>query len=224
MWHDDESLTGGTMMRRWCSLLGLTLALALAACGGGGSSSPAADAAATTTRSAEQTQVSSVLTPAAASGSAVARGTTSAGSPPSGVLIPAPQGTRAPTAVIGSPPAPVGTSPAPASSSTAPSATAPSSAATQVVKVTADDGANVRDKPDTSGQVIGKLDYGAEAPVLDPSVTGADGTSKWVRVSFEGKTGFIRSDLITGPQAPSPPRPPTAVASPGPAPTATAKP
>lgn len=219
MWYDDESMTGGTMMRRWCSLLGLGLGLTLvlAACGGGGSSSPAADAAATTTRSAEQTQVSSVLTPAAASGSVVARGTASVGSPPSGVLIPAPQGTRAPTAVIGSAPAPVGTSPAPASSSTAPSATA-----TQVVKVTADDGANVRDKPDTNGQVIGKLDYGAEAPVLDPTVTGADGTSKWVRVSFEGKTGFIRSDLITGPQAPSPPRPPTAVASPGP--TATAKP
>lgn len=203
-------------MRRWCSFLGLGLILALAACGGGGSSSPAADAAATTTRSAEQTQVSSVLTPAA-SGSAVARGTASVGSPPSGALIPAPQGTRAPTAVIGSAPAPVGTSPAPAAS-----AVAPSSAATQVVKVTADDGANVRDKPDTNGQVIGKLDYGAEAPVLEASVTGADGTSKWARVTFEGKTGFIRTDLITGPQAPSPPRPPTAVASPGP--TATAKP
>jgi len=211
-------------MRRGCSFLGLALALTLAlvACGGGGSSSPAPDAAATTTRSAEQTQVSSVLTPAA-SGSAVARGTASVGSPPSGVPIPAPiQGTRPPTTVIGSAPVPVGTSPAPAPSAAAPPSAAPSSAATQVVKVTADDGANVRDKPDTNGQVIGKLDYGAEAPVLDASVAGADGTSKWARVAFEGKTGFIRTDLITGPQAPSPPRPPTAVASPGP--TATAKP
>ncbi len=209
-------------MRRGCSFLGLALAFTLVACGGSGSSSPTPDAAATTTRSAEQTQVSGVLTPAAASGSAVVRGTASAGSPPSGALIPAPQGTRPPTVVIGSPPVPVGTSPAVAPSSAAPPSAAPTSAATQVVKVTADDGANVRDKPDTNGQVIGKLDYGAEAPVLEASVTGADGTSKWARVSFEGKTGFIRSDLITGPQAPSPPRPPTAVASPGP--TATAKP
>ncbi len=84
--------------------------------------------------------------------------------------------------------------------------------------MTADSGANLRDKPDTNGQVVATLDYGAEAIVLETDVTGADGTSKWFRVSFAGKTGFIRSDLVTGPQAPSPPRPPT------PGPTATAKP
>ncbi len=209
-------------MRRWYAVLGLALTAVLVACGGGGSSSATPDAAATTTRSAEQTQVSAVLTPAAGS-SAVARGTANVGSPPTGALIPAPtpQGTRPPSGTTGSAPVPVGTSPPPVPVGTSP-APAPSAAASQVVKVTADDGANVRDKPDTNGQVIGKLDYGAEAPVLETNVTGADGTSKWARVSFEGKTGFIRSDLITGPQAPSPPRPPTAVASPGP--TATAKP
>ncbi len=196
-------------MRRWWMLIGLILV----ACGGGGSSSPAADsAAATTTRSAEQTQVSGVLTPGA-SGSSVARSTTSVGSPPTllGTPIPpsagpiiglpatvAPSVVTAPTALAGSPQ--VAATPAP---------TGP------VVKVTADDGANVRDKPDTNGAVIGKADYGAELPVQDANVAGADGTSKWARISFEGKTGFIRSDLVVGPQPPSPPRPPTPTAAPG---------
>ncbi|MCA1667369.1 MAG: SH3 domain-containing protein [Thermomicrobia bacterium] len=75
----------------------------------------------------------------------------------------------------------------------------------------ADSGANLRDKPDANGQVVTTLDYGAEAPVLEANVPGADGTSKWFRVSYAGKTGYIRSDLVTGPQAPSPPQPPTAV-------------
>ncbi len=198
-------------MRRWCSLLGL--GFLLVGCGGG-SASPTANAAATTTRSAEQTQVSTVLTPVAASGSAVARGTAGVGSPSSSLLIPAPQGTRPPNVTTGSASVPIGTAPA----------VAPSSAATQVVKVTADSGVNLRDKPDTNGQVVVTADYGTELPVLEANVPGADGTSKWFRVSFEGKTGFIRSDLVTGPQAPSPPKPPTPVATPGPAPTATAKP
>lgn len=197
-------------MRYRCFFLGL--GFLLVGCGGG-SASPTANGAATTTRSAEQTQVSTVLTPAAANGSAVARGTAGVGSPSSSLLIPAPQGTRPPNVPTGSAPVPIGTAPA-----VAPSSAAPSSAATQVVKVTADDGANLRDKPDTNGQVVTKADYGTEIPLLEANVPGADGTSKWFRVSFQGKTGFIRSDLATGPQAPSPPRPPT------PAATATAKP
>lgn len=197
-------MTGGAAMRRWCSFLGL--GFLLVACGGG-SSSPTANGAATTTRSAEQTQVSAVLTPAA-SGSAVARSTAAAGSPSASVPLPTPQGTRPANSPTGS--APAGTSPA-ASSTT-----------TQVVKVTASDGVNLRDKPDTNGQIVGKADYGAELPMLEANVPGADGTSKWFRVSFEGKTAFIRDDLVSGPQAPSPPQPPTPVASPGP--TATAKP
>lgn len=208
-------MTGGAVMRRWCSVLGL--GFLLVGCGGG-SASPTANGAATTTRSAEQTQVSTVLTPAA-NGSAVARGTAGVGSPSSSPLIPAPQGTRPPNVTTGSAPVPVGTSPA-----VVPSPAAPPSATTQVVKVTADSGVNLRDKPDTNGQVIATADYGAELPVLEANVPGADGTSKWFRVSFEGKTGFIRSDLVTGPQAPSPPKPPTPVATPGPAPTATTKP
>jgi hypothetical protein len=191
-------------MRRWWWMV---LGLLLVACGGG-SSSPTANVAATTTRSAEQTQVSGVLTPAA-SGSAVANATAGAPSSVSGIPIPTAQGTRPPSASSGS--APAGTAPA----GTVPAA-APSGTPSQVVKVTASDGANVRDKPDTNGTVVAMLEFGAEAPVLETDVAGTDGTSKWVRVSVEGKTGFIRSDLITGPQAPSPPQPP--------APTATAKP
>lgn len=187
-------------MRRGCFFLSLSLVLALVlvACGGGGggSSSPTANVAATTTRSAEQTRVSAVLTPAA-NGSAVARGTAAAGSPSSGLLVPSPQGTRPPNLSTGS--APAGT----------PSA-APSSAASQVVKVTASSGANLRDTPDTKGKVVVILDYGAEAQVLESNVPGADGTSKWFRVSYAGKTGFIRSDLVSGPQAPSSSPPPTA--------------
>ncbi len=202
-------------MRRGCFFLGL--GLVLVACGG--SSSPTANGAATTTRSAEQTQVSAVLTPAVANGSAVAQGTAGASSP-SGLLIPSVQATRPPNASTGS--APAGTAAAAPSAAAPATAAAPSSAASQVVKVTADDGANMRDKPDTNGQVVAKLDYGAEAPVLETDVAGADGASKWVHVSYQGKMGFIRSDLVTGPQAPSPPQPPTPAASPGP--TATAKP
>lgn len=198
-------------MRRWWILLGL----ALAACGGGGSSSPTANAEATTTRSAEQTQVAGVLTPGA-SGSAVARATTGIPSAPS-ILTPPGQATQPPGAPSGS--APSGTVPIPAA--TAPTAAAPSGTPIQVVKVTADDGANVRDKPDTNGEVIAKLDFGAEVLPLETNVTGADGASKWVRISVAGKTGFVRGDLVTGPQAPSPTRPP---ATPGPAPTATPKP
>jgi hypothetical protein len=84
------------------------------------------------------------------------------------------------------------------------------------VKVTASDGANVRDKPDTNGAVVTMLEFGAEAPVLEANVTGADGASKWVHVSVAGKTGYIRSDLITGPQAPSPTQPPAPTATPKP--------
>lgn len=192
-------------MRRWCFFLSLGFGLTLVACGG--SSSPTANGAATTTRSVEQTQVSAILTPAA-NGSAVARGTASVGSP-SGILIATPQGTR--PSSVSSVAAPAGTSPA-----------APSAAASQVVKVTASDGANLRDKPDANGQVVATLDYGAEAPVLESNVSGADGTSKWFHVSYVGKMGYIRSDLVTGPQAPSPPQPPTPATTPGP--TATTKP
>lgn len=192
-------------MRRWWMLLGLLLA----ACGGGGSSSPTANAEATTTRSAEQTLVAGVLTPAAASGSAVARATTGVPSVPS-LLTPSGSATQPPGASSGS--APSGTAPVTAASSGTP---------IQVVKVTADDGANVRDKPDINGEVIAKLDFGAEIPPVETNVTGTDGTSKWVRISVAGKTGFVRSDLVTGPQAPSPTKPP---ATPGAAPTATAKP
>jgi len=194
----------------------------LVACGGGGSSSPTPDAAATATRSVEQTQVAAVLTPAAAgAGSAVARPTTG-GTPPSSLLIPPAPGTQPPGAPSGSAPSgtvPAGTVPAgaiaPPVGTAAPPA-ASSGAPTQVVKVTADDGANLRDKPDTNGEIVAKIDFGAEVPVLETNVAGADGASKWVRVSYNGKTGFIRSDLVIGPQAPSPTQPP--------APTATAKP
>ncbi len=174
-------------------------------------SSPVA-AGATTTRSVEQTQVSGVLTPAAGGGSAVARSTTGVPSAPS-ILIPSPVSTRPPGASTGS---------APSGTPAAPSIPVPSATSSQVVKVTADDGANVRDKPDTNGAVVAKLDFGAEPPVLETNVTGADGTSKWVRVSVAGKTGFIRSDLVTAPQAPSPPQPPAPPGTPGP--TATPKP
>jgi hypothetical protein len=192
-------------MRRWWMILGLLLV----ACGGGGnSSSPTADVAATTTRSAEQTQVSGVLTPAA-SGSAVARATAGVPSSIAGIPIPSAQGTRPPGASAGS--APAGTAPAGTVAAVAPSGT-PS----QVVKVTASDGANVRDKPDTNGDVVTKLDFGAEAPVLETNVAGADGTSKWVRVSVAGKTGFIRDDLITGPQTPSATQPAAPTATPKP--------
>ena len=47
----------------------------------------------------------------------------------------------------------------------------------QVVKVTAEDGVNVREKRDANAAILLKADYGAEFPFLELDVTGTDGAS-----------------------------------------------
>ncbi len=222
------------MTRRSVACLAVILGVLLAACsrGSGNGTTPSGSAvagdAATATRGVELTEIARLR--AAASANAVSGTPPAAGSATSPLI---------PTPVSGSPAtgtqaAPAGTRPAgtPVSSAPAPavSPVAPTGQPVQVVKVTADDGANVREKPDANSAIIAKADYGAEFPFLELDVPGADGTSHWVHVNLGDKTGYIRKDLVSDPQAPSPPTPtpdprtPTAAPTTAAAPTATPKP
>jgi uncharacterized protein YgiM (DUF1202 family) len=224
------------MTRRTLASLTILLSLALAACsrGSGNGSTPSGSAvagdAATATRGVELTEIARLRGSASANapvgtqsalGSATSPliATPASGSPPSGTVA-APAATR-PAVTPASPPPPV-------------SPVAPTGQPLQVVKVTADDGVNVREKPDANSAIVTKADYGAEFAFLELDVVGTDGTSHWVHVNLGDKTGYIRKDLVTGPQAPSPPTPtpdprtptaaPTTPASPAATPTGTPKP
>jgi hypothetical protein len=94
----------------------------------------------------------------------------------------------------------------------------------QVIKVTAEDGVNVREKPDANSAIVLKADYGAEFPFLELDVPGADGSSHWVHINLGDKTGYIRKDLVSDPQAPSPPTPTPDPRTPTAAPASAASP
>ncbi len=182
------------------------------------------NALATATRSVELTEVAGVR---AALGSPV-NGTAAAGSPTSPFIITQPVATPSGTIAAGPVTAAAGTSSASAPAPTAPPATAPTARPTQIVKVQAEDGANIRATPDTNAAILLKADYGAEFPFTELDVPGADGTSRWVHVTLADKTGYIRKDLLSEPRTPSPPTPTpdprTPTAPPAPAPTNTPKP
>jgi hypothetical protein len=52
--------------------------------------------------------------------------------------------------------------------------------------------ARVRAKPNTSADVVARVPIGAQLRVLGP----ADGAKDWLRVTVNGVTGYVRSDLI----------------------------
>ena len=73
----------------------------------------------------------------------------------------------------------------------------------RVVTVIASGPANLRSGPDTNTALLTQVPPGAEAPVIEPNVAGADGSSRWVRVSYDGQSGYLRSDLVGPPHAPT---------------------
>lgn len=81
---------------------------------------------------------------------------------------------------------------------TSPAAT-PVAAGPQVVTVQGADPLNVRESPDPSATVIALLGAGADAPVLDPTITGIDGTTKWVHVQAGNRDGYVRADFVSAP-------------------------
>lgn len=74
----------------------------------------------------------------------------------------------------------------------------------QAVTVTAGDTVNLRSEPDTGAAVIAPVPLGAEAFVTQGDVSGSDGSYHWVRVTYQGKDGYLRSDLVGPPHAPAP--------------------
>jgi hypothetical protein len=199
------------MTRRRLAWLTVILAVLLVACsrGSGNGTTPPGSAvagdAATATRGVELTEIARLRT---ASSANAPGGTPSAAGSATSPLIPTPVSGSPPSGTLAAPAAtrPAGT---PVSSSPAPavSPVASTGQPLQIVKVTADDGVNIREKPDANSNVIVKADYGAEFPFLELDVPGTDGTSHWVHVNLGDKTGYIRKDLVSDPQAPSPPTP-----------------
>ncbi len=126
---------------------------------------------------------------------------------------------RPPTAVPPPPPPPM---PPPASSATlAAMQMQPAGGAMQVVTVTADGGANVRSGPAVDTMVVTVVPMDTEIAVLDPKVPGADMGLAWVKVNANGQTGYVRSDLVGAPHAPTAAAASPAAGAPATAPTAT---
>ncbi len=108
---------------------------------------------------------------------------------------------RPPTAVPPPPPPP--TPPAASSATLAAMQMQPTTGAMQVVTITADGGANVRSGPAVDTMVVTVVPMDTEIAVLDPKVPGADNGLAWVKVNANGQTGYVRSDLVGPPHAPT---------------------
>ena len=84
----------------------------------------------------------------------------------------------------------------------------------QVVTITASDGIRIRREPSTNAEVIAEVEGGNTLAVVEESVPGNDGSSRWVHVRYAGKDGYVRSDLVGPVHLPSATKPP-AIATPG---------
>jgi hypothetical protein len=67
----------------------------------------------------------------------------------------------------------------------------------QSYKVNSSSGANVRKGPGTDQPVMGKISDGASVKVLERT------NDNWVKVEYNGQTGYVASDLITDENTPS---------------------
>jgi len=213
--------------RRYGALLAV---LMLVACGGTAASTvpasvPAVTPAATATDSVELTQVATVLavpsTPLPGSASPV----TITASPPADtpVVIVATPGARGATPAVTQPT--VAQAATQARSMTPPTATPhrrvtmatvnarddsgspPPAASEQVVTVTASNGIRIRSKPSTDADAVAEVGDGNELTVIEADVPGSDGSSRWIRVRYAGKDGYVRSDLVGTEHAPSSTKP-----------------
>ena len=93
----------------------------------------------------------------------------------------------------------------------------------QVVTVTASDGIRIRREPSTDAEVVAGVDGGNVLTVVEESVPGNDGSSRWVHVRYAEKDGYVRSDLVGPVHTPSATKPP-AIATPGSTPRAATAP
>lgn len=178
-------------MRQWgCVVMGLLLV----GCGGGGASvstpphatpaarfsgathTPTGNPGATATRAAEQAQLSALLTQTA---------------PSTPTAVPAATSTPTPTAT----PIP------PTSTMTTPSPTPvpQSSRPTQFVSNIAAGPINLRSRPDATADILAQIPAATELLLLDESVKSADGTSDWVKVTYQKQDGYVRNDLVSSP-------------------------
>ncbi len=151
---------------------------------------------------------SGVALTATAFGSALARGvsaTLTAGSTPASMtttvaLSPVVMVTRPPT-VAPTPmsliaPSPVVTPTLSGSAAAAATRTAAPAGTGRIVTVTADASVNMRGMPSTMGDVLGFIPPGEDAAVVEENVMSPDGGTTWLKVTYAGITGFVRSDLV----------------------------
>jgi len=81
----------------------------------------------------------------------------------------------------------------------------PAGATTQVVTITADESVNMRSGPATDTDVVTLIPPGTEVTVLEATVKATDNGTPWVKVSSNSQTGYVRSDLVGPPHAPTTP-------------------
>lgn len=67
--------------------------------------------------------------------------------------------------------------------------------------VTTKDMVNVRAMPSTTAAVVTLLAANTEVDLTDTGVMSPDGGPQWLRVSYNGQTGYVRSDLVSAPHA-----------------------
>ncbi len=67
--------------------------------------------------------------------------------------------------------------------------------------VTTKDMVNVRAMPSTTAAVVTLLAGNTEVDLMDTGVMSAEGGPQWLRVSYNGQTGYVRSDLVGAPHA-----------------------
>lgn len=72
----------------------------------------------------------------------------------------------------------------------------------QKVAVIVSDGANLRAAPNAGAMVLTLIPSNAVATVAEQGAVKGDGGVGWVHVAYEGQTGFVRADLLSGPDAP----------------------
>ncbi len=67
--------------------------------------------------------------------------------------------------------------------------------------VTTKDMVNVRAMPSTTAAVVTLLAANTEVDLTDTGVMSTEGGPQWLRVSYNGQTGYVRSDLVGAPHA-----------------------
>jgi len=67
--------------------------------------------------------------------------------------------------------------------------------------VTTKDAVNLRAMPSTVAAVVTLLAPSTDADVIETNVAGTEAGPPWMRVSYNGQTGYVRSDLVSAPHA-----------------------